>query len=361
MHSSDAKQRHHRSTVAGCCMLGAMIQSVLTMGGCADSSRQLAAVAINHLSIISTPHYAIYTTVHNPRDRAMLSAVLEAEYSRFIQLVPGAAPSVPMRGYVFANRLQWALFTQRTQGVLAAIYLRLLAGGYTREGEFALYRLDRWEMLSVSAHEAWHQFSYLALKDHLPAWLDEGLATQNEAIGWHDGKPVFEPWLNYPRWASLKEAESRHDLWSLKRLITTQAGHVVMLPPARIAAYYAQIWSLALFLEHSHYRAGLVQLLQAARRGSLGKLLLGTGVTKQDMDLGTLHWNRTAGPIYLRAYISPSLRKLDREYQMFMLKLVQSWPPPQSHRHYPIHWWKGAGLTELTSAPADSSSRKREH
>ncbi len=320
------------------------------LAGCTGySAQQQAAKALTLLSQIRTAHYTIFTTIHNARQRMMLGQVLEADYARFKRLVPHAAPTLPLHGYVFTNRTQWALYTRQAHPALAPIYLRIIAGGYTRKRVFALYRLDRWEMFSVAAHEAWHQFSYASLQDHLPAWLDEGLASQNETIAWHHGQPVFEPWLNYPRWHALQQAAAVHKLWPLKKIITTQAGYVVTRGPQRIATYYGQIWSLSLFLEHSRYRPRLMRLLEAARRGLLTPLLLHAGLTPQDIAAGTVRWNRRAGPIFMRAYLSKQISTLDKAYRAFVRRLVSTWPPPQTRRRYPIHWWKGAGPQDLTT------------
>lgn len=331
-------------------LAAAMLLIASTLAGCSGySARQQAARALAHLTLLRTAHYAIFTTIHNAHQRAMLGQVLEADYARFKRLVPGAAPALPLHGYVFANRIQWALYTRRVHPVLAPIYLRIIAGGYTRKRVFALYRLTPSEMFSVAAHEAWHQFSYASLQDHLPAWLDEGLAAQNEAIAWHDGKPVFEPWLNYPRWHALQQAAAAHQLWPLKKVITTQAGYVVTRGPRRIATYYGQIWSLSLFLEHSRYRPRLLRLLEAARRGRLTPLLLQAGLTPQDIAAGTVRWNQRAGPIFIRAYLSRKISTLDAAYRAFVKRLVSTWPPAQARRCYPIHWWKGAGPQDLTT------------
>lgn len=336
------------------CRILLVVATLLTAGTLAGCSgywaRRQAAQALAHLSLIRTAHYAIFTSIHNARERRMLGQVLEADYARFKRLVPGAAPALPLHGYVFADRTQWAMYTRRAHPVLAPIYLRIIAGGYTRKRVFALYRLTPSEMFSVAAHEAWHQFSYASLKDHLPAWLDEGLASQNEAIAWHDGQPVFEPWLNYPRWHALKQAAAARQLWPLKKIITTQAGYVVTRGPQRIATYYGQIWSLSLFLEHSRYRPRLLRLLEAARRGRLTRLLRQAGLTAQDIAAGTVSWNQRAGPIFMRAYLTPKISTLDHAYRAFVKRLVSTWPPPQARRRYPIHWWKGAGPQDIATA-----------
>ncbi len=278
--------------------------------------------------IIRTAHYRIYTTIDNPLQQRLIARVLEADYTRFIRLVPGAVPALPMTGYVFRNRSQWARYTRQTTGAQASIYLRIEAGGYERNGVFAAYRSNIAEILSVVAHEAWHQFSFLSLQDHLPAWLDEGLATQCEAMQWHDGYPVFTPWLNATRWEMLRQAVEHRQLMPLGVLAGTQAGSVVMHHIDYVDAYYAEVWSLMLFLEHSRYRPDLLTLLRMARKGQLNNLLSGTTLTASDKQHLTLRWNRVAGEIYLRHFFS-SHRGMQSRYVAFIDRLVQSWPPPK--------------------------------
>ncbi|MGC9258477.1 MAG: hypothetical protein ACP5I8_00155 [Phycisphaerae bacterium] len=283
--------------------------------------------------IIQTAHYRVYTTIDNPLQQRLIARVLEADYARFLRLVPNAAPQLPMVGYVFRNRRQWARYTHKVMGPQAGIYLHIEAGGYECNGVFAAYRSNVAEILSVVAHEAWHQFSFLALKDHLPAWLDEGLATQCEAMQWHHGYPAFTPWLNVPRWEMLRQAVTYRQLLPLRTLAGTQAGNVVMHKPIYVQSYYAEVWSFMLFLEHSRYKPALLQLLSMARQGRLNGLLAGTGLTAQEEDRLTLRWNHIAGEIYLQHFFRnhPGLK---RRYVAFVDHLVQSWPPVEP-KNYP--------------------------
>jgi hypothetical protein len=276
--------------------------------------------------ILHTTHYRIYTTIDNPLQQRLIARVLEADYARFLRLVPNAAPKLPMVGYVFRNRRQWALYTHKVMGPQASIYLHIETGGYEGNGVFATYRSNVAEVLSVVAHEAWHQFSFLTLKNHLPAWLDEGLATQCEAMQWHNGYPVFIPWLNVPRWEMLRQAVRYRQLLPLPVLAGTQAGNVVQHKLTYVHAYYAEVWSLLLFIEHSRYKPALMRLLAMARKGQLNSLLAGTGLTAKEENNLTLRWNHVAGEIYLQHFFRnrPGLK---HHYVVFIDHLVQHWPP----------------------------------
>ena len=281
--------------------------------------------------VIQTLHYRIYTTIDNPVQQRLIARVLEADYARFIRLLPNAAPKLPMVGYVFRNRSQWARYTRHVTGAQAPIYLHIEAGGYERNGVFAAYRSNVAEILSVVAHEAWHQFSFLALKDHLPAWLDEGMATQYEAMRWRHGYPKFTPWLNAVRWEMLRHAVERRQLLPLPALAGTQAGSVVMHNAFYIQAYYAELWSFMLFIENSRYRAELLELLTMAEKGQLNNLLARSALTSADKHNLTLRWNRVAGELYLRHFFT-SHRSLKQRYVAFIDRLIKSWPPARPER-----------------------------
>ncbi len=278
-------------------------------------------------AIIQNDYYHVYTTIQNPLQRRLIIRVLDAAYARFLRLVPDARPPRPLVGYVFRNRRQWARFTRKTTGGMASLYLRIRAGGYERTGVFVLWRTTVPEALSVLAHEAWHQLSFTALKNHLPAWLDEGLATQNEAMQWRDGRPRFTPWRNQPRWLALRFAMANRRLLPLKELVVTQAGDVIVQSSTDIQTYYAEVWSLMLYLEHSRYRGDLLGLLEAARRGKLTAFLDHTGLTPRQIADESVRWNSLAGIILLRVFFSEHISRMQRRYLAFIRRLTRSWPP----------------------------------
>ena len=278
--------------------------------------------------MIQTRHYNIYTTLRNPLQRVLCARVVEAAWRRFAALVPQARVHSPLVGYIFRNRQEWAAHVRATAGSLAAVYLHIRQGGYEQNGQFAIWRTGVNEMLSVLAHECWHQLSFRTLKNHLPAWLDEGLATQNETFYWSDGQPVFTPWRNRPRWDALQAAYEHGQLLPLDTLTRTQAGDVIMQSATVIRAYYAEVWSFMLFLKHSRYHSRLMSLLHEARAGKLNHLLTGSGLSPRDIALQTIRWNSIAGPIFLRDCISRHPAQLRQRYLKFVKTLLAKWPPP---------------------------------
>src|SRR5688500_11870259 len=75
---------------------------------------------------VSTPHYLIQTTIEDEEVVANLAQVMEGALAQYRKL----SPAVPMDGkplqcFVFANRNQWAQFTESQTGSDAKVYLRI--------------------------------------------------------------------------------------------------------------------------------------------------------------------------------------------------------------------------------------------
>ncbi len=264
---------------------------------------------------IKTTHYNIYTTVNDPLLQHLLVRVLEATHDRVSQYNPDYRSHKPFDCYIFATRAQWERFTREHGGDNAPLYLQIPFGGYSQDGVFVGYDIGRDQTLSVVAHEAFHQYSWFAFKDHLPSWLEEGLATQNEALEWHGADPTFNPEANYARLYALRQALRTHHLFPLSELLSTHAGRIIKLSQASIDAYYAQLWSFVLFLQRSPtYAPRLQTLLSDAGAGRLTAALADTTVTRSEINNFTEHWNSVAGPLYLQKYVNPDLAGLEREY-----------------------------------------------
>jgi hypothetical protein len=275
-------------------------------------------------SQITTDHFRIRTTLDDPIFQHLLVRVVEAAFLHNRELAK-FTPDQPLDCYVFASRGQWETYTRAQAGSNAPIYLQISSGGYCQQGVFAGYDLGRRRTLSVVAHETWHQYSWFAFKSRLPSWLEEGLAAQNEAIVWDGDQPVFRPELNTNRQAAFRQALRAGTLWELPDLLATHAGRVIKMPQPRIDAYYAQLWSLVLFLRQSPvYNERLENLLADARAGRLTNVLAGTTVTQREIDNFTEHWNSVAGPLYLRRYLVGDLDALEREYLAWMRNFLAS-------------------------------------
>jgi hypothetical protein len=287
-------------------------------------------------TLVKTEHFRIFTTIDDGLYKRLLARTLEATHDRMAAWNPSVSvPPADQRldCYVFSSRLQWEAYTRLRGGSNAPIYLQITAGGYCQEGVFAGYNIGQEQTLSVVAHEAWHQYSWFAFKNRLPGWLEEGLATQNESMDWETGpdgniRPVFHPEQNYRRFSALQRAFKNDQLIKVPALFSMHAGQVIGANQGRIDTYYAQLWSMVLFLQRSPaYAPRLKRLLADASAGKLTAALEGTSVTRGQIENFTEHWNTVAGPVYAQKYLNGDLGSLEREYLSVLTEFTRSWPP----------------------------------
>ncbi len=276
--------------------------------------------------IVSGP-YHIFTTIGNSTQQHLVALVLREEWRQFHRLLPSVHPLKPLRGYLFAHQRQWAVFTRQMMGKSARYYVEPGVNGYDRGAIFALYRTTIPVLLSVTAHEAWHQFSYVGLKDHLPAWMDEGLATQFETVCWRHGKPYFDSALNYPRWLALRAVCRRGEFIPLHIFLRISAGAALAAGPRMTEIYYAQVWSFMLFLTIHDGWHTINRALRSAHGGALTPALLAAGLSPSDLSHETARWNVIAGPLFFRRYFTRHPHHIFNEYRRFAGRVAAQWPP----------------------------------
>ena len=276
---------------------------------------------------LSAGPYQIFTDIKNPIQQRLIMRVLKHALRRFQSLLPSARLRPPLKGYIFAHRRQWAIFTRNMMPTVAPYALHPMVYGYDHKGVFALHRTSVPTMLSVAAHEAWLQFSYVSLKDHLPAWMDEGLAAQFEAVCWRHGKPKFIAALNYPRWLALRAVCRANDFIPLHIFTRMDAGAAINTGPQMTEIYYAQLWSLMLFITHHDGWGVIKRALHSSEMGQLTPLMLKAGLSPYDLSHETTRWNMVAGPIYFHHFISRHPRKFAAQYHTFARRLAAHWPP----------------------------------
>lgn len=276
---------------------------------------------------ITSGPYRIFTTIGQSMQQHLVALVLRDGWKQFHYLLPSVHPLGSLHGYIFAQHRQWANFTRRVMGKSAKYYVEQGVTGYDRGAFFALYRTTIPALLSVTAHEAWLQFSYVGLKDHLPAWMAEGLATQFEAVCWRHGKPYFDPALNYPRWVALRAVSRRGDFIPLHIFLRINAGAAVAAGPRMTEIYYAQLWSFMLFLTIHDGWPTIEHALRGAHRGALTPALLAAGLSPSDLAHETDRWNLIAGPLFFRHYFSQRPHHIFNEYRRFARRVAAHWPP----------------------------------
>lgn len=285
---------------------------------------------------IETAHYLIYTTLDDAFILRQTPVFLEfafAAYRRMAGEIPIPAPKLPV--YFFATRSQWETFTRRWAGPTAPTYLRIRSGAYYSRGACVAWRLEREQHFGVLAHEGWHQFAERFFACRLPAWLDEGIATNFEAYRWERGQVHFDPTANRNRLRVLAQAAADQRLFSLAELVGYDAGRLLDRAPEEpnrypeeklspAAIYYAQIYALVRFLREENrgqYAARLERLLAAARAGRLPLTadLLAESLWR-DIPM-TRRWNAQAGREVFERGISANWSEIEHAYEDFCRKL----------------------------------------
>ena len=266
---------------------------------------------------ITTPHYVIYTTSKNKSIVQTLPGFLEACYEAYVQTVPPEKePDQPMPTYFFARRWEWDRFTEEFTGPRAPIYKKIRAGGYSENGTTVSYYSTQRASLSILAHEGFHQYLEVTRGENIPAWANEGLACYFEAFDLDkDNRPIFKPEKNYLRIPALREAIIGKSLIPLKEILSTHAGIAVQQKLNHVQNYYAQEWSIVVFMMQDSmsnpYHAGFEQLLQEL------------GTPEMDRKAKAYIATDTGGEMsyseaVFRAYITEDLDTFQRDYERFL-------------------------------------------
>ncbi len=223
----------------------------------------------------TTAHYRVLTTV----DRAILtdrfSRFAEASLARFSEAFPGLPePREGMEIFVLASRPEWARFVAEVYGQEGLDrYSGIRRGGFAERGRSVLWDIGVQDTFAILAHEGWHQYEQVSMREPLPAWLDEGIAVWAEGFRWDTYQPdeaVFLPWANVERFDQLRRAAERGGLMPLEQLLTAQPQHLIKVSAESTLTYYAQCWVLVHFLrDDPTHRESLERLLEDAAAGRM--------------------------------------------------------------------------------------------
>jgi hypothetical protein len=97
---------------------------------------------------VLTAHYRIDTTIENNDLVDRLAQVMEGALGQYRKLAPDVpVAGEPLQCFVFANRNQWAQFTESETGADAKIYLRINRGGYSVRDWYVSYYIGDRETL----------------------------------------------------------------------------------------------------------------------------------------------------------------------------------------------------------------------
>jgi hypothetical protein len=273
-------------------------------------------------SIITSLHYVLYTTcTAKPLANAM-PVFLESCWAAYAELVPcDTAPDHRLQTYLFQERWQWERFTEEFAPNRSDTYKRIRSGGYSERGITVSHYGSRRTTLSTLAHEGLHQYLEITRGGRIPAWINEGLATRFEAFDLDaKNRPIFTPERNYLRLNHLRAALTSHSLAPLPEILATHAGIEIQKPTTRVAHYYAQAWSLVLYLLQpprvNPYHDGFRRLLQEL--GTDAMVRSARAYLAADTD-GTM----SEGEAVFRAYVTDDLEKFQQDYEAFLRKLLR--------------------------------------
>ncbi|GIW74829.1 MAG: hypothetical protein KatS3mg103_1351 [Phycisphaerales bacterium] len=230
---------------------------------------------------LRSAHYELYTTVADRSLAEAMPAFLEAALDRHRRVAGSRlgrpalpAPPRPMVVFLFADRAQWASFTQASVDPSAGPLLAIEVGGYAVGGRavfFALPQNDRLLTLRIAAHEGWHQYVQRAFVQRPPIWADELLAVLAEGVSIDpQGRVRFDPADNPQRREHLAQVLAEDRWRSLPELLTLNPADLLAQDPSLAVDYYAQLWALGLHLrEQPDLWAGVQALLRDAAFGRL--------------------------------------------------------------------------------------------
>lgn len=253
----------------------------------------------NQGAAYTSEHYRVLTTVDRAILTSRISRFAEASLARFVEAFPGLPqPREGLEVFVLESRPEWARFVAEVFGPAGLDrYSGIDRGGFTERGRSVLWDIGVQDTFAILAHEGWHQYEQISMREPLPAWIDEGLAVWAEGFRWdtyRPDEPVFLPWANVERFDQLRRASDRAGLMPLEQLLTERPQQLIRTSAESTLTYYAQCWALVHYL-----------LEDPARREALERLLA-------DAAAGRVRW-RVGGRFGERAARSAALRRTGTE------------------------------------------------
>ena len=276
---------------------------------------------------LTTRHYEIFTTVLEPLMLRRIPGFIESAYRGYNSQLPRAVETKrKFTVYLFASRQQWEAFTKDFAGEQAPIFCKIKAGAYYLKGACVVYDIGRRRTFAALGHEGWHQFNSRYFKYRLPSWLDEGIAMLFEHCVDENGVFRFEPAQNAHRLDSLKDTLVTDKLMPLDELISISPGEVLASDQDQaVVAFYSQSYALVRYLLESDTIKHTKNYHRMLWDGLRGRWPLDPRSRKIAADRNvprTVRWNRQVGPRLFRHYIGQDLRRVERDYVTFCLRIV---------------------------------------
>lgn len=273
---------------------------------------------------IASPNYVLYTTCQREQFVRSLPKFLESCFEEYQRLLPTSSPpGQKLDTYLFCARSDWESFTKEFSPARFPTYKRIRRGGYSERGITVSHYSSQRGTLSILAHEGLHQYLEVTGRGRIPAWINEGLACYFESFDFVDGVPRFDPRRNTLRSPFLREALVRDALIPLSDILETNAGAAVHGNTNHVRSYYAQEWSLVLFLLDSSapgaYRSGFRDLLNDLGSDNLRSR------AEAVMNAARVSGRPQVSPgeAVFRAYITDDLEQFESDYRAFLLDLLR--------------------------------------
>jgi len=312
------------TALAGC---GGQTQGPQTSFSLATSVRSTPwNTAFGNGVALETAHYRIYSTANRQDLLRSLPPFMEACFQQYSELTDLAAPAIgkPLPVYMLGSRSQWAQLTRSTVRENVDLYLKIQAGGYCYRGVCVFWDIGGVGTYSLAAHEGLHQFLGAVVRQRLPSWLEEGLATVAEGCDVTRDAVVFTPHRNVTRFTHLRDAIVNGHWIGTERLLSMDAGDAIAKPEEAPAGYYGQLWALVLYIRSNPaYRAGLARLVADAQADRMHQAI---GATPQELAqwlAGGREYNRKISRPLFEHYITRDLAAFDKGYLAFARKLAK--------------------------------------
>lgn len=308
-----------------------VVLAVALLSGCSRSGSPSAPVSFQSEewtyrgavgTRMTSEHYLIFTTCKPGPFVEALPTFLESCWQAYSELLPPTrTPDQPLATYLFQTRWQWERFTEEFTGPRAAVYKQIRSGGYSERGVTVSHYGSRRSTLSILAHEGLHQYLDVTHGKPIPAWTNEGLACYFESFDLGlDNRPVFIPERNTLRTPALRAAFSRNTLQPLDRILATDAGQEIHKRSVDVLGYYAQAWSIIVFLMRGEadnaYRDGFLEMLSELGTDNMERR------ARAYMAADT-NGRMSYGEAVFRAYITDDLVRFHADYTAWLPRLLE--------------------------------------
>jgi hypothetical protein len=273
---------------------------------------------------LTTEHFRVLTTVEREILVGRVPGFVEGSLERF----RAAFPSLPvaqsgMEVFILESRPEWERFVGEVYGAEGLDrYRGIDRGGFTERGRSVLWDIGVQDTFAILAHEGWHQYAQVSLREPLPSWLDEGIGAWAEGYRWDTYQPdraVFLPWANVERFDQLRRVAERDGLMPLDQLLTERPQQLIRVSAESTLTYYAQCWALVHYLMHDPGRRAALQVLLAdAAAGRVYERVrarFGDRAARSAM-------LRRAGPEVWQVYFGEDLAAADARFGAFVGSVV---------------------------------------